>query len=141
MKKLKSFEVNGLNPNLDFAIYRSLFTRMNILTSIHWLLAGAVWYGINGLLHDFFVIRSHKTGYDKQLMRLLLDGHLLILSGVLMFVGWMMLRSGNSWGAAIGLITGISMIIYCAMIFPFLKSFGTLFISIVVSLVCLTLSF
>ena len=54
-------------------------------------IAAAGWYMINGLLHDYFVITRHKTGYDRDLMRLLLDGHLLIVSGIMMLMSWMML--------------------------------------------------
>ncbi|HJW29558.1 MAG TPA: hypothetical protein VJ508_09955 [Saprospiraceae bacterium] len=107
------------------------------LLSIHWLLAVALWYIINGILHDIAVISKHASGYDRDLMRLLMDGHLLILSGVLMLVSWLMLRQGITWGYVIGGIVTLGMIVYCAMIFPFLKSIFTLVISIIVLLVCI----
>ena len=110
---------------------------MHTILSHYWLLISAAWYGINGILHDIFVIRQHKTGYDKNLMRLLMDGHILVLSGVLMLVSWLMEEQGVYWGYIIGGIVALFMIIYCAMIFPFLKSFGTLLISILVLLVCI----
>ena len=110
---------------------------MHTILSHYWLLFSAAWYGINGILHDIFVIRQHKTGYDKNLMRLLMDGHVLALSGVLMLVSWLMIEQGVHWGYAIGAIVALFMIIYCAMIFPFLKSFGTLLISILALLVCI----
>ena len=103
------------------------------------LLAASAWYFINGILHDIFVIKRHTTGYDRDLMRLLMDGHLLILCGVLMLISWMMTREGNTWGAVLGLVTGVSMIVYCAMIFPFLKSIFTLVISVIVCIVCIAL--
>jgi hypothetical protein len=105
--------------------------------SHHWLLFSAAWYGINGILHDIFVIRQHQKKYDRDLMRLLMDGHLLILSGALMVASWMMLQREVIWGNVIGAIVSLFMIVYVAMIFPFLKSFGTLLISILVFLVCL----
>ena len=105
------------------------------------ILISAGWYLINGILHDIFVVRGHKTGYDKDLMRLLMDGHVLILSGILMLISWMMLHEHNLWGAIIGFVVGAGMIIYCVMIFPFLKSFFTLFISIAVALACVWLFF
>lgn len=110
---------------------------MQNIHSHYWLLFAAVWYGINGSLHDFFVIRQHKGKYDKDLMRLLMDGHILILSGVLMSISWLMVKQELIWGYAISAIVALFMIIYCAMIFPFLKSFGTLLISIVVLVVCI----
>jgi hypothetical protein len=101
------------------------------------LLFTAAWYASTASCHDLFVIRQHKTGYDKNLMRLLMDGHVLILSGVLMLMSWLMIRQGVHWGYIIGAIVALFMIVYCAMIFPFLKSFGTLLISILVFLVCI----
>ena len=112
---------------------------MHAIFSPYIILVAALWYGINGILHDIFVIRAHKTGYDRDLMRLLIDGHLLILSGIMMLISWLMIRENNIWGAIVGLITGISMIVYCALIFPFLKSFGTLLISIIACIVCVAL--
>jgi len=115
---------------------------MHTILSHHWLLFCAAWYGINGILHDLFVIRQHKTGYDKNLMRLLMDGHILVLSGVLMLMSWLMIEQGVHWGYAIGAIVALFMIIYCIMIFPFLKSIGTLVISIITLIICaLSLNF
>jgi hypothetical protein len=111
---------------------------MTSLLSHHWLLFAAAWYGINGILHDIFVIRQQETGYDKNLMRLLMDGHVLILSGALMLASWLMVQQHVVWGYSIGAIVTLFMIVYVGMIFPFLKSFGTLLISIVVFLVCIT---
>jgi hypothetical protein len=108
---------------------------MNAFLNPHWLAGAAAWYAVNGLLHDYFVLRNHNGGYDRELLRLLMDGHVLILSGALLFISWFMLRQGIVWGAIISFTTGLSMIIYCGMIFPFLKSFVTLFISIAVCLV------
>jgi hypothetical protein len=44
---------------------------------------------------------------------------------------WQMIRVNIAYAAAIAFVVGLFMIVYCAMIFPFLKSFVTLFISIV----------
>jgi hypothetical protein len=38
-------------------------------------------------------------------------------------------------GGLISTIIGVGMLIYCAMIFPFLKSFGTIVISIILIIV------
>ena len=105
---------------------------MNTFSSETWLLIASLWYTVNGLLHDIFVIRDHKGGYDRELLRLLMDGHVLILSGIVLFISWLMLRQGIAWGALIGFVIGTGMIVYCIMIFPFLKSLVTLIISIVV---------
>jgi hypothetical protein len=48
-----------------------------------------------------------------------------------------MLFNKHRYGALIGIITGIAMILYCLMIFPFLKSFGTIAISLILIIVCI----
>jgi hypothetical protein len=108
---------------------------MNIILSIYWILIAAGWYFIMGLLHDIFVIKNHKGPYDRELLRLLMDGHVLMLSGVLLAVCFFMLQKNIQYGAWIALITGIGMIVYCLMIWPFLKSIVTLLISVMVIIV------
>lgn len=108
---------------------------MKTLLNIHWVLAAAIWYTVNGLLHDIFVIVQHKTKYDRELLRLLMDGHVLIVSGLILFICYNMLLNKMAFGAWIGLIIAISMVVYCGMIFPFLKSYGTLIISLILAVV------
>ena len=110
---------------------------MNTLLSIHWALVASVFYFGNGLLHDIFVLKAHKGEYNRDLLRLLMDGHVLMLSGAIMFVCWLMLMSKIQCAVPIAVIVAIFMLVYCAMIFPFLKSFGTIIISLVVIIVCL----
>jgi len=114
---------------------------MSNLFSIHWYLAVSIWYFANGILHDLFVIKNHQGGYDRELLRLLMDGHVLVLSGALLFVSWLMLRQGVNWGALIGLVVGLGMIVYCAMIFPFLKSIVTLFLSLIICIISCVIYF
>jgi hypothetical protein len=102
---------------------------MNIL-SIHWALGAAIWYTGNGLLHDVFVLINHKGPYNRDLLRLLMDGHVLIFFGLILFVTWNMMKNQVPYGALITFIVALSMLVYCAMIFPFLKSFVTLFVSL-----------
>ena len=110
---------------------------MNSIFSIHWYLAVSIWYLANGILHDLFVLKNHKGGYDRELLRLLMDGHVLILSGILLFISWLMLRQGLVWGALTGLTIGLGMIVYCVMIFPFLRSIVTMFLNLVCILLLL----
>jgi hypothetical protein len=112
---------------------------METLFSKYWLLIGAIWYVGNGILHDIFVLLNHKRSYDRDLLRLLMDGHLLILSGLLMFVSYLMAQKGIVYGGWIGAITAVSMLVYCAMIFPFVKSIVTTIISLAVLAVSIRL--
>lgn len=108
---------------------------MKLLFSIHWVLVSAIWYFGNGLLHDVFVLIRHHGKYDRELLRLLTTGHILLLSGVVVFVCYLMMLNKIQCGGLISIIIGAGMLIYCAMIFPFLKSIGTIVISIMLIIV------
>jgi hypothetical protein len=110
---------------------------MKFFSTAHWLLAAAAWYTINGILHDIFVIRAHKGTYDRELLRLLMDGHVLILSGIIAGICWQMVKANIMYGAVIGMVIAIGMIVYCGMIFPFLKSFVTLALSVFLAIACI----
>jgi len=103
---------------------------MTWLISIHWLLIASIWYFVNGILHDVFVLIKHKGKYDRELLRLLMDGHVLLLSGAVVFVSYKMLLDKIQFGAIISILVAAFMLIYCFMIYPFLKSFATIIISI-----------
>ena len=108
---------------------------MNWIFSIYWVLIASVWYFGNGLLHDAFVLIKHKGKYDRELLRLLMDGHVLMLSGAVVFVCWLMMHNKIQYGGFISIIVATFMLIYCAMIFPFLKSIGTIVISVILIIV------
>jgi hypothetical protein len=110
---------------------------MNSFLSIHWFIIVGIWYSVNGILHDIFVIKGHKGSYDRELLRLLMDGHVLILSGIICIICWYLAKENVTYAAIIGLIIAVGMIIYCAMIFPFLKSFVTLVLSMMLVIVCI----
>ena len=108
---------------------------MKWLFSIHWVLIASVWYFGNGILHDIFVLLNHKGKYDRELLRLLTVGHVLLLSGAVVFVCYLMMLNKIQCGGLINIIVGVGMLIFCAMIFPFLKSIGTIVISIILIIV------
>jgi len=108
---------------------------MNVIFSNYWILFASIWMFANGVLHDIFILINHKGAYNRDLLRLLMDGHLLILSGIIFFISYLMLQSKISYGAILSIVTAASMLVYCAMIFPFLKSFATAAISAMVLIV------
>lgn len=110
---------------------------MKGLLSIHWALIASVWYFGNGILHDAFVLINHKGKYDRELLRLLMDGHVLMISGAVVFVCWLMMLNKIQCGGVISIIIAVGMLLYCAMIFPFLKSYLTMAISIMLIIVSL----
>ena len=108
---------------------------MHWILSIHWVLVASVWYFGNGILHDAFVLIKHQGKYDRELLRLLMDGHVLMLTGAVVFVCWIMMLHKIPYGGVISIITAFFMLLYCAMIFPFLKSIGTIIINVLLIVV------
>jgi hypothetical protein len=111
-----------------------------MILSIYWILVAAGWYFVNGILHDIFVIKNHKGPYDRELLRLLMDGHVLILSGAVLGVCYLMMLNKIQCGSLIAIIIAAGMLVYCLMIWPFLKSVVTIFISVMVILVAIRLN-
>jgi hypothetical protein len=89
------------------------------------LLVGA-WSVINGVLHDIFVLRSeHGKVYDRNLLRLLMDGHILITCGAFQMLAYKGIIHHALWAYCVAGIASVSLIVYCFMIWPFLKSVVT----------------
>lgn len=85
------------------------------------LLVAGGWNLANGILYDVFVLRlGHGKQYDRNPLRLLMYGHILFTCGIILLI------AGNG---ARSQATLLSMIGYCFMMFPFLKSTLTLVIN------------
>jgi hypothetical protein len=96
-----------------------------------WFLITAIWYTASGILHDVFVLKQHKESYNRDLLRLLMDGHVLILSGIVLGIAFFLFKHNIQFAAYLGIAVAVLMLLYCAMIFPFLKSIGTIAISLI----------
>jgi uncharacterized membrane protein HdeD (DUF308 family) len=100
----------------------------NYLPLISLLIGG--WAVVSGILHDIAVLLSeHGKKYDRDLLRLLMDGHILITCGVLQMIAYAGLRNHENWAFYISGFACISLLVYCAMIFPFLKSLFTILLN------------
>jgi hypothetical protein len=88
------------------------------------------WAVLNGVLHDVFVLVQGRK-YDRDLLRLLMDGHILITCGIMQMIAWTGLKEGSNWAYYVSGAAAISLLVYCGMIFPFLKSFGMMFLNVV----------
>lgn len=108
---------------------------MKTLLSVHWILFAAIWMFANGVLHDIFVLKNHQGPYNRDLLRLLMDGHVLMLSGAVLFVCYLMMLSKIQCGCVIAIIIAVGMLVYVGMIWPFLKSVVTTLISMMVIVV------
>ena len=95
--------------------------------SLAWIsLFFGAWAVGNGILHDIFVLIEHKEGYNRHLLYLLLNGNIIILSGVLEMIAFPGLRDNLQWGLIVSGIASASLLIYCLMIWRFLKSVITM---------------
>ena len=89
----------------------------------------------NGVLHDIFVLIQHKGPYSRDLLRLLMDGHVLITCGLVQVLAYPGMKDGETWATGLAILASSSLFVYCVMIFPFLKSIFTMFLN----LACMTL--
>jgi len=97
----------------------------------HILFGIGLWYLVNGILHDIFVLLSdHGKQYDRNLLRLLFDGHILIVGGAVLMIRFSDLKANYTFAWYITLRICLSMVVYCGMIWPFLKSVMTMLINI-----------
>ena len=103
--------------------------------------AAGLWSVVNGILHDIFVLRSdYGKKFDRELLRLLMDGHVLITCGAIQACTSFSFEKHESWPYYIAGIATISLLIYCVMIWKFLKSVVTILINAAV-LTLLIISF
>jgi hypothetical protein len=93
------------------------------------VLINGLWAVGNGLLHDAFVLAKHKGPYDRDLLRLLMDGHILITCGVVYLLAQAIVDEGRPIALWLCLAASVSLLVYCAMIFPFLKSVVTMLLN------------
>jgi hypothetical protein len=84
------------------------------------------WALANGILHDIEVIRGHYTEYDRHFLYYLLNGHIIIFSGIFEMISYAPIDDGQVWGLVVSDTAALGMIVYCAMIWKFLPSFLTI---------------
>jgi hypothetical protein len=95
------------------------------------ILGIGIWSAVNGILHDIFVLAGeHGKTYDRNLLRLLFDGHILITCGVMLLLSFSGLKTAESWAFYIAIASCASLFVYCLMIWKFLKSVVTTTISL-----------
>jgi hypothetical protein len=91
-----------------------------------------LWLLVNGILHDIFVLRSeHGREYNRDLLRLLMDGHILITCGIVLLFCYKGIVQHQPWAYWVAITVCGSILVYCVMIFPFLKSIVTTLIALV----------
>lgn len=104
---------------------------------VEYLVAFAgVWSIGNGLLHDIFVLLQRKP-YDRELIRLLIDGHILIFAGVFYLLCYQGVASRQPLALYVSLVNALFLIGYCLLIFKMLPSWGMLLINVTVAMTVL----
>jgi len=101
-----------------------------ITENMHWLIGFlSIWTLGNGILHDVFVLLERKP-YERELIRLLIDGHILIFSGLLYGVCWYFLKEYPRPMLVLCLLNAVFMLGYCLLIFKMLPSWGMIGLSV-----------
>jgi hypothetical protein len=95
-----------------------------------YILFAAIWCIANGALHDFFVLRQRRP-FDKELIRLLLDGHILLFAGIFFLVSFRGVGRGEPWAFYVSITAAVFILGYCALIFKMLPSVMTIFIHLI----------
>jgi uncharacterized membrane protein (DUF2068 family) len=96
----------------------------------YYILFAGAWAFINGILHDIFVIRKYPV-FDKELIRLLIDGHILIFGGVFFFFSYTGIKNQQSWAFYVAIISCIFLLGYCGLILKILPSIVTILVNLV----------
>ena len=103
---------------------------MNLIQNTPYaVLCAGLWALVNGVLHDIFIL-AKSPKYDRDLLRLLMDGHILITCGLILIFCFKGIAVGSPFALTIAIICCCSLLVYCAMIFPFLKSLVTIAINL-----------
>lgn len=94
----------------------------------YFLLGCAAWLFINGIAHTVAILLQ-KREYDRELIRLLQDGHFLIFSGILFAVGWYWLKTNPVGTYMLIFVLALAVLSYCLIILKLIPSVGTMLIS------------
>ncbi|MFM7023451.1 MAG: hypothetical protein ACKOXB_10765 [Flavobacteriales bacterium] len=106
----------------------------------HFIVALGIWTAGNGVLHEIYVLLSpHAKQYDRNLLRLLVDGLILTFAGVIMIMLFSGLKRGENIFFYLGVVCAISILIYCALIFPFLPA-GWIIVPHIIAIVLISYS-
>jgi hypothetical protein len=105
----------------------------------YYLIFAALWTLVNGILHDVFVLKEGRP-FDKELIRLLIDGHILIFSGVMLLLCVKGVKAQQPLAFQLTMAISIFILGYCALIFKMLPSIGMISIHLVL-LVWLIISY
>jgi len=87
-----------------------------------------VWSLGNGVLHDIFVLLQRRA-FDRDLIRLLIDGHILIFAGIIFLLCVEGISSHQPLAFYVCIANAFFLIGYCLLIFKMLPSWGMIAIN------------
>lgn len=92
---------------------------------------GGIWVLANGIIHDIFVLRQHRK-YDRQLVSLLVDGHVLIFGGIIYLLSIKGIVQGDHYTLWYVLANSLFLLSYCAIIFRLIPAIGMIGINLII---------
>ena len=95
----------------------------------HYIAFAGVWALGNEILHDVFVLLQRRP-FDRDLIRLLIDGHILVFGGIVYLLCYGGIESHQPAAYTIALATSVFLLGYCALIFKMLPSIGTIVVNL-----------
>lgn len=96
----------------------------------YFILFAAIWSAGNGILHNFFVLKKGLP-YDRELIRLLIDGHILIFAGIFYSLAFKGIKLGEPLAFSIAIAVSIFLLGYCALIFKLIPSIGMIAVNLI----------
>jgi hypothetical protein len=91
--------------------------------------AGA-WAIGNGILHDIFVL-IQKRPFGRDLIRLLVDGHIMIFAGIFYLLCYNGLKEQQALAYWVAITASVFMLGYCGLIFKLIPAIGMILINLV----------
>jgi hypothetical protein len=103
-----------------------------LIDYFHWIvLVSGIYIALNGILHTFFVLKESK-GFDKELIRLLIDGHILIFGGVLFMICYNQLKMQTEFSYWICCVNGLFLLGYCGLVFKLVPAVFIIILNLVI---------
>jgi hypothetical protein len=100
--------------------------------TLHYFIAFAgIWMLGNGILHDLFILREGRP-FEKELIRLLIDGHILIFSGILYLICYSGIQGNEALAYLVSMVVSIFLLGYCGLILKMLPAIGIIVINVMV---------
>jgi len=91
-------------------------------------------------IHYYFILLQ-KRPFERELIRLLIDGHILIFSGILFLICAKPLKQGSDFALLLCIVNALFLLGYCALIFKMLPAVGIIIVSLTVLAVAVITKF